>query len=93
MRPYATFDNVAVPFPYVEREARKRRPTLVTSSPALIRKHGLLWALMTMSAANPSWPDDVPISDLKVAGLTKPSVVRICKIARSRRQGASGSAT
>ncbi len=75
------FDVVAVPFPYVEREVRKRRPTLVVCSPELAKKHGLLWVLMITSAANPSWPEDVPISDLATAGLPKPSVVRVCKIA------------
>jgi mRNA interferase MazF len=75
------FDVVAVPFPYVDREVRKRRPTLVVCSPELTQNHGLLWVLMITSAANQSWPDDVPISDLTAAGLTKPSVVRVCKIA------------
>lgn len=36
---------------------------------------------MITSAANPSWPQDVPIDDLAAAGLPKPSVVRVCKIA------------
>lgn len=70
MRTYEPFGIVTVPFPYVERQVRKRRPTLVVSSPALTQKHGLLWALMITSAANPPWPDDVLISDLKSAGLT-----------------------
>lgn len=75
------FDIVAVPFPFVEREARKRRPTLVVSSPQLAQKHGLLWVLMITSAAHSPWPEDVPIGDLDIAGLTKASVVRVCKIA------------
>jgi mRNA interferase MazF len=75
------FDVVAVPFPYIEREVRKRRPTLVVCSPELVKKHGLLWVLMITSAAHPSWSEDVPISDLATAGLPKPSVVRVCKIA------------
>ena len=75
------FDVVAVPFPYAEREIRKRRPTLVVSSSELARKHGLLWVLMITSAAHPPWPEDVPIGDLNTAGLTKASVVRVGKIA------------
>jgi len=39
---FELFDVVAVPFPYVEREVRKRRPTVVVSGPALARQHGLL---------------------------------------------------
>jgi mRNA interferase MazF len=32
---------------------------------------------MVTSAANPSWPLDVPVGDLGVAGLPQPSVVRM----------------
>ena len=73
---FKSFDVVAVPFPYVEREVRKRRPTVVVSDPVLSERHGLLWVVMVTSAANPSWPDDVAIGDLAMAGLPKPSVVR-----------------
>ena len=78
---FESFDVVAVPFPYVEREVRKRRPTVVVSDPVLSERHGLLWVMMVTSAANPSWPDDVAIWDLAMAGLAKPSVVRPAKIA------------
>ena len=81
MPTFRPFDVVAVPFPYVEREARKRRPTVVVSDPELAARHGLVWVVMITSAANPSWPEDVAIEDLILAGLPKPSVVRACKIA------------
>jgi len=32
---------------------------------------------MVRSAANPSWPLDVPVDDLEAAGLPKPSVARM----------------
>jgi mRNA interferase MazF len=73
---FEPFDVVAVPFPYVEREVRKRRPTVVVSD-----RYGLLWVVMITSAANSPWPDDVAIGDLTLAGLPKPSVVRPSKIA------------
>ena len=78
---FEPFDVVAVPFLYIEREVRKRRPAVVVSDPALAHQHALLWVVMVTSAANPSWPNDVAIEDLAVAGLPKPSVVRAAKIA------------
>ena len=81
MPTFRAFDVVAVPFPYVEREARKRRPTVVVSDPELTARHGLVWVVMITSAANRSWSEDVAIEDLTMTGLPKPSVVRASKIA------------
>jgi mRNA interferase MazF len=78
---FEPFTTISVPFPYVERLASKRRPALIVSRPQLARAHGLVWVLMITSAANARWPDDIPIDDLKRAGLPKPSVVRPTKIA------------
>jgi mRNA interferase MazF len=78
---FEPFTTISVPFSYVEPLAGKRRPALVVSRPRLARNHGLVWVLMITSAANPSWPGDIPIDDLKRAGLPKPSVVRPTKIA------------
>ena len=78
---YASFDIVIVPFPYADRLAEKRRPALVVSAPALQKRFGLVWLMMITSAANPTWDCDVAISDLKLAGLPAPSVVRPAKIA------------
>ena len=36
---------------------------------------------MITSAENRGWPDDVPVADLRIAGLLVPSLVRIAKIA------------
>lgn len=81
MTTFDRFGVVAVPFPYVEREARKRRPAVVVSGPELGRRHGLAWVVMITSADNPPWPEDIPITDLQAAGLPKPSVIRPVKIA------------
>jgi len=78
---YASFDIVVVPFPYADRLAEKSRPTLVVSAPALQKQYGLVWLMMITSADNPAWDCDVAISDLKLAGLPAPSVVRPAKIA------------
>ena len=77
---FAAFDVIIVPFPYVDRLAEKRRPALVISSAALAA-FGVLWVAMITSAANDSWTCDVPIGNLKRAGLPAPSVVRTAKIA------------
>lgn len=81
MPTFEPFDVVAVPFPYVERETRKRRPTVVVSSPVLHERHRLAWVVMVTSAYHAGWPDDVPITDLERAGLPKPSIVRPVKLA------------
>jgi mRNA interferase MazF len=81
MPTFEPFDVVAVPFPYVERAAHKRRPAVVVSRPIMVERHGLMWVVMVTSADNPPWADDVPITDLAGAGLPKPSVVRPVKIA------------
>ena len=77
---YAAGDVVVVPFPYADRLAEKRRPALVVSGPRLA-SFRLLWVAMITSADNEPWSCDVPVGDLKRAGLPAPSVVRPAKIA------------
>lgn len=74
-------DVVKVPLPYADRATRQSRPALVVSTADLEDAHGLLWVLMITSADNRGWPGDVDISNLAVAGLPIPSVVRTAKIA------------
>jgi len=74
------FDVVIVPFPYADRLAEKRRPAVVVSNRRL-EGLGVMWVVMITSADNPSWPYDVPITDLKRSGLPAPSIVRSAKIA------------
>ncbi len=78
---FKPFDVVAVPFPYADRAAEKRRPAVVVSAPEVEREHGLIWLAMITSADNPSWPCDIAIADLTAAGLPHASVVRPVKIA------------
>jgi mRNA interferase MazF len=72
---------VVLPFPYADRLAEKRRPTLVVSSQAFARRHGILWVAMITSAENAGWPDDVKIADPVRSGLRAPSVIRPAKLA------------
>jgi mRNA interferase MazF len=81
MPDFEVWDVVRVPFPYTDRPVRQRRPALVIAADELQTTHGLLWLAMITSAANRGWPDDVPVSDLAVAGLPIASIVRPAKIA------------
>jgi mRNA interferase MazF len=78
---FEAWDIVKVPFPYTDRPVRQRRPALVIAAGDLEEAHGLLWLAMITSAANRAWPGDLAISDLAVAGLPAPSIVRPAKLA------------
>jgi mRNA interferase MazF len=75
-----TFDPFAVvivPFPFTDRAQRKRRPALVLSAPAFNSAVGNSVMAMITSAGNAPWKLDVPIGDIKSAGLPAPSLVRM----------------
>lgn len=75
---YEAFDVVVVPFPFTDRKATKRRPSLVLSrSDSFGDKIGHSVLAMITSRGNAPWPLDVPIADGLSAGLTVPSVVRM----------------
>ena len=74
------WDVIVVPFPYSDRLAEKRRPALVISGGSLAA-YDLLWVAMITSADNEPWSCDIPIADLRRAGLPAQSVVRPAKIA------------
>ena len=78
---FDVWDIVKVPFPYTDRPIRQRRPALVIAARELEAAHGLLWLAMITSAANRGWTGDVAVSDLGMAGLPVPSIVRPAKIA------------
>ena len=78
---FEPWDVVKIPFPYHTRPALEYRPVLVIAAGRLEATHGLLWVAMVTSANNASWPSDVPITDLRSAGLPAPSVVRCAKLA------------
>ena len=77
MASYERFDVVRVPFPFTDRQAEKNRPALVVSDGAgFNRAAGHSVMAMITSASHARWPLDVPIGDLKTAGLPAPSIVR-----------------
>ena len=81
MQTFERGDVIKVPFPYTDRATCQSRPALVVSTARLEDLHGLLWVVMITSAENRGWPGDVPVSNLKMAGLPSPSLIRSAKIA------------
>jgi mRNA interferase MazF len=77
MASFERYDVVRVPFPFTDRQAEKIRPALVISDAAAFnRPAGHSVMAMITSTGHAPWPRDVPISDLKAAGLPAPSIVR-----------------
>jgi mRNA interferase MazF len=81
MATFRLWDVVKVPFPYTDRPVLQRRPALVIAGDSIEAGQGLLWVLMITSAENRRWKNDVVVSDLSMAGLPAPSVVRCVKVA------------
>lgn len=69
-------DVVAVPFPFTDRPAVKRRPALVVSSAAFNHAHAQSILAMITSARS-AWPSDVALRDWREAGLHVPCRVRL----------------
>ena len=58
----------------------RRRPALVIASAVATDEFVILWLLMITSAVRERWPLDVPISDLRLGGLSHACVVRVSKV-------------
>ena len=76
----APWDIVRVDFPFADQAATRRRPALVIAAPAATDAFAILWVLTITSAARERWPLDVPISNLRLGGLTHACVVRVSKV-------------
>ena len=75
IRIYNQFDVVIVPFPFTDRQATKRRPALVLSdADEFNRLLGRSVMAMITTAAQSSWPLDVPITDRSTTGLNAASI-------------------
>ncbi len=66
---YKAFDVVAVPFPFTDRDAEKRRPALVISNERFNQQHHQLVLAMITTATDNIWPSDVSLSGWQKAGL------------------------
>ena len=73
---FEPFDVVVVPFPFTDREAERRRPALVVSSPAFNATHAQSILAMITSAGG-EWPSDIALRDWNEAGLSVPCKVRL----------------
>ena len=74
---FKSFDVLVVPFPFTDSAAVKRRPALVLSAETFNDRAGHLVLAMITSRENRGWPLDVELADLKSAGLSHASVVRM----------------
>jgi mRNA interferase MazF len=70
-------DVVSVPFPFTDQAATKRRPAIVLTTNSFNDRHKHAVLAMVTSAKNPPWPSGLSIVDLKSAGLSSASVVRM----------------
>jgi len=66
---FKAFDVVAVPFPFTDREAARRRPALVISNELFNKQHDQLVLAMITTTTNNIWPGDVSLTNLQEAGL------------------------
>ena len=73
---YNPFSVIVVPFPFTDKGNIKRRPALVLSSIEHQKQTEHVTLLMITSAKHSAWPSDYPITHLKEAGLSSPSIIR-----------------
>jgi mRNA-degrading endonuclease toxin of MazEF toxin-antitoxin module len=81
-----TFEHwqvISVPFPFVEGHGSKRRPALVVCTDAFHVAHHTCFGAMITTARHMQdlRPDDIPIEDLAKAGLPRPCVIRLARVA------------
>jgi mRNA interferase MazF len=73
---FERYQTVIVPYPFHERPATKRRPTLVLSGRRFNEDNRQTWVAMITTAKETTWPSDIVIRDLESAGLKVPCVLR-----------------
>jgi mRNA interferase MazF len=69
-------DVVIVPFPFADAPGSKRRPAAILSKRRFNETSGHSTCAMITTASATRWPDDHVISDLQIAGLPRPCVLR-----------------
>ncbi|MBO6516088.1 MAG: type II toxin-antitoxin system PemK/MazF family toxin [Bacteroidia bacterium] len=74
---YRQWDIAVVPFPFVDSPKTKPRPVLIISGTKFHRANNHCLAAMITTSSKMSWAGDTIIQDLKMAGLEKPSLVRL----------------
>jgi mRNA interferase MazF len=66
---FKAFDVVAVPFPFTDRDATKRRPALVISNERFNQQHNQIVLAMITTTTDNVWPSDVSLTNWQKAGL------------------------
>ena len=66
---FKAFDVVAVPFPFTDRDATKRRPALVISNEKFNQQHNQIVLAMITTTTDNAWPSDVTLTNWQKAGL------------------------
>lgn len=77
MTNYEFGDVVLVPFPFTDQTTSKKRPAVVVSSTAYLRKRSDLILIAVTSQANPATSfGEMTIIEWQAAGLLKPSIIK-----------------
>lgn len=66
---FKAFDVVAVPFPFTDRDATRRRPALVISNEVFNKQHDQLVLAMITTTTDNVWLSDVSLTNWQEAGL------------------------
>jgi len=69
-------DVVVVPFPFVDVDAERRRPSVVLSHATFNRTSRHTVCAMITTGTRSNWTGDIEIRDLATAGLRRTCVVR-----------------
>lgn len=76
---YDLYEVVKVPFPFTDVKIAKVRPALIISSAKHFNANIGLSVMAMITSIKPtqdSWPADIMIEDLELAGLPVPSIIR-----------------
>ncbi len=81
MKSTTLFDVVLVPFPFADLSTNKRRPCLVLArvTPKRLPRHFIV-CMVTSQLDGVVFEHDHVLGDYAVAGLPKPSLVRVAKL-------------
>jgi mRNA interferase MazF len=71
------FETIVVPFPFAERPIVKRRPVAVVSSRTFNATNGASLVAMITTAKETTWPADISLNDIEMAGLPLPCILRL----------------
>jgi mRNA interferase MazF len=71
------FETAVVPFPFAEVPTLKRRPVVILSGRAFNEANGATLVGMITTAKETSWPSDMSIRELGLAGLTVACLIRM----------------